>query len=858
MTGDLHPPSLLPAAAMEPREAAAAGVPSTSHPPRLDRSDKRAPQNQLQFSRTAPALAQNLPVRYSSPRPIVIEKLPQPESRRDRGAGDGLDARGSVEFSVVSEEELNRAVQLARRDVKRRHLKEQARQQQQLLRKEAGPAGCPRGHESRGQLAGPRGSRALLRAGRQMGLRSQMETPASRAKVFLYAPTRAASDPALSDSPPTRDPGPGPPAPVLRKEEQQQEDKSSREIWCLQKELQLYIQKIEELARKERSEKMLDPDEERRVRVRRQEQAVRSARMLYVLQQQVKEIQEDLEKLSPHKTKHTKKSRAMARLAAAHRGAIRALQAFVAHCADQPEQRPAPAQCKELGHLVRQLSLCSARLEMDSCVPDIVIDLLLQIEDLDALLARKASPRSGLEGLPASQADPLKGPTGLPRREKAACALEPRKPPVARRLLPDAHPEPEGILAPPKRSSPGGSAAAQARREALGRPGAGLERAPPRKSGLLVSTRPQGSSRPPRAKVAPPPVAKQARFQEPTVAFRLKETKPPVRESRTPWLPPSLASPLASSQRHPERSPRSRDPSLGGEAAGEGKLGTPKKDALRADGTYPTQSMEEEEAGRVVQERLEPLLAKAQRANLSVGSGSSSSAGPKEPLRDPPQRPPDAGKVSAALELGKKAEREPDPALSASDLETMLQRMEEIERSQEAVRRRYTRVVYSDPEFWAQEERRGSACATEDPTAPHPIQITETGRRKELQVDIVLGKPLDANAVEGDTEAADEPRRGAPHPSAWRVAPQKEVASAFLSVPKDVLQSIWDYGARFEQHLKRLSHEAVGNFDPWHVAENLAEQLAEEAVADVAAELQGLCEDYAEAVFTAEFLQAAE
>jgi hypothetical protein len=41
----------------------------------------------------------------------------------------------------------------------------------------------------------------------------------------------------------------------------------------------------------DRPEEALDPDEERRVRVRRQEQAVRCARMLYVLQQQVWETQ---------------------------------------------------------------------------------------------------------------------------------------------------------------------------------------------------------------------------------------------------------------------------------------------------------------------------------------------------------------------------------------------------------------------------------------------------------------------------------------------------------------------------------------------------------------------------------------
>lgn len=39
---------------------------------------------------------------------------------------------------------------------------------------------------------------------------------------------------------------------------------------------------------------------------------------------------------------------------------------------------------------------------------------------------------------------------------------------------------------------------------------------------------------------------------------------------------------------------------------------------------------------------------------------------------------------------------------------------------------------------------------------------------------------------------------------------------------------------------------------------SLAEQLTEEALCDVAAELQDVCEDYAEAVFTSEFLQPAQ
>lgn len=69
----------------------------------------------------------------------------------------------------------------------------------------------------------------------------------------------------------------------------------------------------------------------------------------------------------------------MSRLAAAHRGAIRALQMFATQFTDQSEQQ-VPAHYKELGNLIRQLSLCSAKLDMDSSIPDTIIDILLQIQ----------------------------------------------------------------------------------------------------------------------------------------------------------------------------------------------------------------------------------------------------------------------------------------------------------------------------------------------------------------------------------------------------------------------------------------------------------------------------------------------
>ncbi|XP_061460739.1 protein moonraker isoform X2 [Rhineura floridana] len=809
---------------MGPRKPVAVGMPLKSHP-QLDKSDGKAPQSQTQlhFSRHAPALPDNLVVRYCSPRPIVIEKLVQPEAQRDEGAGDGLDLQSSVEFSVVSEEKLNLAVQLARRDVKRKHLEERVRRH--LSEREKGPATCPRGKESARVT-----SVSSLKYGGQLGRCSKVETTGSGARVYLYTPSQVKSEPSLCDSPPTHDPGPGP-APALKKEE----DRSTLEVRRLQKELQNYIRKIEELVKKEKSEEILDPDEERRVCIRRQEQAVRSARMLYVLQQQVKEIQEDLEKLSPRKIKHTKKSRAMARLAAAHRGAIRALQVFATHFADQPEQQPIPAHCKELGNLIRQLSLCSAQLEMDSSIPDVVIDLLLQVEDLDSLLSRKESPKRGQKCLSASQAALVMEASRLPKREKKACALEPWRPPVARRLLPDDPPELDETLAPDKHSSscnttaqegllaPEQEATVQAKWEAaLGQPrsvkaGPGPEGGALRKRGVLAPTRPQGTGRPPRTKAVQLP-AKQARFQEPTISFRLKETKPPVRESRAPWMPPSLASPLTSPQRDDAAPPA------------------------------PIAEMVEQ----AVRERLEPLLAKAQAAAVAAAADV-----------------PNKDMLDFALEQQhKEFEREALATPGNSDLEAMLRRLEEIERSQEAVRRRYNRITYSDPEFWAQEERwerenaAGAAAGSQGPGwAPHPIQMTKQESHKEPQADIVLERPLDTNAAEeedvGTEEVLLESRDGTQQPSPWHAAPPKE-AGIFLSVPKSMLQSIRDYGTRYEQHLKCISHEEVGNFNPWQIAESLAEELTEEALADVATELQGLCEDYAEAVFTSEFLQAAE
>lgn len=192
-------------------------------------------------------------------------------------------------------------------------------------------------------------------------------------------------------------------------------------------------------------------------------------------------------------------------------------------------------------------------------------------------------------------------------------------------------------------------------------------------------------------------------------------------------------------------------------------------------------------------------------------------------------------------------------------LETMMLRMEEMEKYQETVRQRYNKIVYSDPHLWMQKEKNDQKipAVTERPLSPHPIRITKTAARKDPEVNIVLERPWNANSLDESvgTEEKSE-KREAPLLSLSEGAQQKEGRAALL-VPPSMRHSIGDYCSRFERYLRMISHEAVGSFNPWLLAESFSEELVDEALGAVAAELQDMCEDYAEAVFTSEFLEAA-
>lgn len=901
-------------------------------------------QNQLQFNKNVPTHSSNLAIRYSYPHAIKIEKLKHSHTEsdhyKDLDFGDGPDLSSSVSFSVVSEERLSYAVHLAKRDMKRRHFEEHVKKHHLISHSQISQkCGCTKHKKS--DLEVERKEMKNQETFHCSHQPSKVEISSSGAKVYVYTSHAGQSDLTIPNSPPTHDPG-------LRlhgrtgDHKSLCEHRSLLEVQRLQKILSNCIHKIEEVT-KDKMEEALDPDEERRIQVRRQEQAVRSARTLYVLQQQVREIQEELDKLSPHNIKHTKKSWAMSRLASAYRGAIRALQMFVTQFTDRGEH-PVPAQYRELGSLIRQLSLCSAKMDADSSVSDVVIDILQQIEALESLLEKKLSPKKVKKNFTEiSSRFPVDSPRSLERWQstlpkserrpfvtKKIFPKETRQPSVAKKVLADKYPpdvelprtpgsekELDALVADilPEEALTVLDQNASFKEEALAPAKTkGVGKRPVtdnvKKDALAPARFQQGLHK--AEKSRPTQSQGKSRLHQTTVSSRLKINQQPVKDTRAPWIPPNPTSPQASpkcaawlkvkpspkdatKEQSVEQEGAQEESQLGGAVEHEavrlawldaetskrlkelGELKAEEMDKMQNQSVSPTQLADKVE--KAVLERLKPLLAQAQRVNSSVeahthlkdrpsvNTGTAQPAEEATPLDCKSNNSPQLDDIleDTTRELRAMTHSkilEPDALATSGDslyLETMLLRMEEMEKYQETVRQRYNKIVYTDPQLWMQEEKNDQkiAAVSEGPLSPHPIRITKTVASKDPDVHIVLERPWNGNSLDESvgTEEKSE-KREAPLLFPSEDSEQRKDQTALL-VPPGMRRSIGDYCSRYDQYLRMVSHEAVGSFNPWLIAESFSEELVDEALGSVTAELRDVCEGYAEAVFTSEFLEAA-
>ncbi|XP_020363661.1 protein moonraker isoform X1 [Oncorhynchus kisutch] len=874
----------------------------------------RLSQNQLLFNAAMPANAYNRATQVGPPAPIVIEKLmPWVEKR------DDLDSTcSSLCFSALSEERLLAAVRLAKRDLRKRR--------QESLN--SSPI-RPQPEETTPIKNNVEQQKGVVPKGRSKTAGPKEDVIQSGAKVLVYTPQKYVSIPPGPDhgrSPPTKDPGPRQTA------SKEPHTALSQEVRRLQRELANFIQRIDQLANRGRMVvEPLEPDEQRRVVVRRQEQAARSARIIYVLQQQVKEIQEDLDKLRSQKIQHTNKSRAMDRLAAAHRGAVRAMQVFTNQLSDTSEGRM-PSYYKELGQLIRQLSLCSAKVEVGqgSAVPETALDILLKLETLDTALSKQESHAQRRQARVRSSSParhrrsphrstspprPPRGPATRGLRGPRRAAGPKKSFPADRRAVPQ-HQKPPGATEPPPHLH---------RSQMLS---AGLESLVHlrefREGGGQVPNSQGGPLHPDRTKQGAH--VRDAGFQQPTVASRLRVCQQPQKEASVPWIPTSPHSPKQQQQRSPQKRPEPRclfsplKPSSGpseqqlvGVVTAEQDQGltsdrqrqahneairqawldrmtmqrlrdlnqlsrveAERIQRLRSEVGSPTQWAERAE--QEARGRLQPLLNQA----LQMGAAASQTQDRKatsslrhqlsEQAADRAAESAevlsealleellaDAARAAWAVETDRRTEGMAQLQLQAPTLESMLLRMEEMEKDQEAVRRRFATLTYSDPYYWNRRDTTGPqrSVPISRPVSPQPVRITRPALRHTTTADIVLESPVETgHSVLFEGSIREEVSPGQPGGSSTFPAPGERWGDGTrLSVPASMQRNIQQYRQDHEAYLRLVAHEAVGSFNPWAIADSLSEELMSEALADVAAEFQDVCEEYAEAVFTSEFLQ---
>ncbi|XP_034845234.1 protein moonraker isoform X5 [Mirounga leonina] len=817
------------------------------------RSDPRTlqAQSQLQFNRSVPAHSSNLAVRYSCPHAIRIEKLKDSYSesyhRHDLGLRDGPDGSGSASFSIISEERLSCAVHLARRDMKRRQLEEHVKQHRLRSEPQLSQRWGPHEHkipEHGAQRKEPR-SRETCHCAHQP---STVGTSCSGAKVYLSTACPAPSHPAVPHSPPTRAPGPEP-------HPRTGGHQSLLEVQQLQRALNTCVHKMEAVSEKDRAEEALDPDEERRVQVRRQEQAVRSARMLYVLQQQA--LESLLEKKPSPKQVKKSVTETRSRFPVGGRRALERWQS------PSPKHEKRPLVAKETFPEEARWPSGAKTLLADKCPPGAVPAATWRLEHgLDAM---------GAETFPEKALSVPDHSTGFPADPRALARA--------------------GVAA----GRPTASSAVLGKKEA---------QAPARlPQGLHKAER----SRPARSQ-------SRSRLQRTTVSSRLKMNQQPLRDNRAPWVPPNPTSPPASPKCaawlkvKPSPKDATKEQSLQQDKAQEESplRGAVVQEAVRlawldaeacktlkelqelkAEGSDKTQRQSvsdtqvADKVEKLVLQRLKPLLVKAQqRVNSSLEadpqlrdrpSADTATAQPTEEAAAVDRAPRSLRQLGDCLEdathgpwaTTRRRVSEPEASAPVGDgrdspyLETLMLRVEEMEKYQETVRQRYNKIDYADPHLWMQEGKTELPAVSERPLSPHPVKITKTPARKDPDVNIVLERPQNGNSLDESVGTDEGPeKRGAPLVPLPEESPQKEGQVA-LQVPPGLRHSISDYCSRFEKYLRLVAHEAVGAFDPWLMAESFSDELVDEALGAVAAELEDACEDYAEAVFTSEFLEAA-
>ncbi|XP_048582172.1 protein moonraker [Nematostella vectensis] len=894
--------------------------------------------NQLQFNIGAPSSPENLATRIRKPKPIVIEKLGVQENENKlHQTFVSRSIEGQFPFSAnssVSSERLAFAINLARRDIKKARFNpaEIVWAQEVLGRpsdKSEKTQGKGKGKAKKTKQTDPSNDGMSLRERVQKTLRKHEKEKQGLQEVHFFSGREADL-------------------------ENNSDDPQTTEIKKLRKDLYQCMNQLENLQNqrptllrnrdkriKRRAEDNLrlsaDEPDPRQV-IRAEEQASRSSRMLYMLQRQVRDLQDELTKTGTN-IKHTKKSKTLSRLAAAHRAALRALQTFISQAPLQPKVGSGlPPMYQDLAILIRQLSLLTTQLQIGS---DDLSEEMLAGEpkytkgghqpipsafqkDIDAakhaskkrLLhtnvhrtpnpspERNAVLQAGIEALMRARQNITQTPFSAPKATLVPRPTAINKPAKKSLLLPQhlqakrerIQQAGKSILKPSGIGDAGfaqDTVSSKLRKVIPEHPGEENNKAQP-----YPTTPPQT----PTKQVTPtksPRGTPTKKFGTPERLCEKLELSPrsPRRRLDHELPPQSPRSPKYARQMVPqERDLMEREITRQAWLDREAQLRVQEMDELRtrgrrldgqvSDGVQLARRMIRETEEAIVH-RLRPLL---DRAEAIVKENTLNEQEKKRSLRR--QLASLASETTMAqadtladmllddlledtveelerLEDADEVNQVAAGMLDSTTLENIRQRLESFEREEDAIRRRWQQVEYAEPDSQTFKPRTkpsgGNAFGHPGPimfTMPHSHndrirekidRLHERSRTRRETLDSTGTASLlegisSPSSNERSSDDIHQKRTHSPRPSHARTT-----SKIALFVPTELRASITAYRSKYERYLRDTATHVHGSFNPWKLVDEISEGILDEMLVDIAGELEGACEEYAEGVYTQEF-----
>uniref|UniRef100_T1J6I9 Uncharacterized protein n=1 Tax=Strigamia maritima TaxID=126957 RepID=T1J6I9_STRMM len=182
---------------------------------------------------------------------------------------------------------------------------------------------------------------------------------------------------------------------------------------------------------------------------------------------------------------------------------------------------------------------------------------------------------------------------------------------------------------------------------------------------------------------------------------------------------------------------------------------------------------------------------------------------------------------------------------SSNQVDDMLNRLNQMENEERSIRSRWQDLLYVDPSSRSDGYRisYGEKSSFSDSKEPDAILLMKPSVKKDTVV--VVG----AMAEDNKTESQITISRARAGVDVATTAPRSFGLESFK-------ESIKSYRDKFDDYLRRTSHYAVGNFDPWKVVVDVADDILNDLFLEVSSEIADIPDTCVKEIYDAEFARS--